>query len=48
VTISPETVNLRIIAQDTGSGAIGTLTIPIKNYLAWAASGGIPHAAQKP
>jgi VWFA-related protein len=36
--LAPNAVNLRVIAQDPASGAIGTLTIPIKKYLASAAS----------
>jgi VWFA-related protein len=49
LVLSPEVVNLRVIAQDTGSGAIGTLTIPIKKYLAAAASqNGPPPSANKP
>jgi VWFA-related protein len=40
LVLSPEVVNLRVITQDTGSGSIGTLTIPIKSYLAAAASSG--------
>jgi VWFA-related protein len=49
LVLSPDVVNLRVIAQDTGSGAVGTLTIPIKKYLAALASeSGNPHAAQQP
>jgi VWFA-related protein len=49
LVLSPEVVNLRVIAQDTGSGSIGTLTIPIKRYLAAAASpGATPPPAVKP
>jgi hypothetical protein len=49
LVLSPEVVNLRVVAQDTGSGAIGTVTIPVKKYLAAAISAsGSPHAAQKP
>jgi len=49
LVLSPEVVNLRVIAQDTGSGAIGTLTIPIKKYVEEAASlGANPRPAQKP
>jgi VWFA-related protein len=49
LVLSPETVNLRVIAQDSGSGAIGTLTIPIRNYLAAAAmASGNPTGSQKP
>ena len=49
VILSPDTVNLRVIAQDVSSGAIGTLTIPIKKFLGAATipSGGQP-VAQKP
>jgi hypothetical protein len=48
LTLSPGVVNLRVIAQDTGSGSIGTLTIPIKKYLAGAASAGAtPSSVQK-
>jgi VWFA-related protein len=38
LVLSPEVVNLRVIAQDTGSGSIGTLKIPIKKYLMGPAS----------
>ena len=49
LVLSPEVVNLRVVAQDAGSGAIGTVTIPVKKYLAAATSAsGSPHAAQKP
>ena len=49
LVLSPDVVNLRVIAQDTGSGSIGTLTIPIKKYLAGAASpNGPPPSSQKP
>lgn len=49
LVLSEETVNLRVIAQDTGSGAIGTLTIPIKKYLATATSPtGHPQTAPTP
>jgi hypothetical protein len=49
LTLSPEVVNLRVIAQDTGSGAIGTLTIPIKKYVDGMASlGATPPPAPKP
>ena len=49
LTLSPEVVNLRVIAQDTGSGAIGTLTIPIKKYVDGVASlGANPPPAPKP
>jgi VWFA-related protein len=49
LSLSSEVINLRVVAQDTGSGAIGTVKIPIKNFLAAAssASGNSP-AAQKP
>ena len=48
LTLSPGVVNLRVIAQDTGSGSIGTLTIPIKKYLSEAASAGAtPSSVQK-
>jgi len=46
LSLSPDVVNLRVVAQDTGSGAIGTLTIPIKSFL--AARSGNPHSGQKP
>jgi VWFA-related protein len=43
ITLSPEVVNLRVITQDAGSGSIGTVKIPIKKYLAGAASpNGLP------
>lgn len=49
LTLSPEVVSLRVVAQDTGSGAIGTVKIPIKRFLAGAASAnGNSPAAQKP
>src|SRR5437879_6519424 len=49
LTLSPEVVNLRVIVQDTGSGAIGTLTIPIKKYVDGMASlGATPPPAPKP
>ncbi len=34
LVLSPDVVNLRVIAQDASSGAIGTVRIPIKNFLA--------------
>lgn len=34
VALSTDVVNLRVIAQDASSGAIGTLKIPIKDFLA--------------
>ena len=49
LVLSPEVVNLRVIAQDTGSGAIGTLTIPIKKYVDGVASLRVnPPPAPKP
>jgi len=49
LVLSPEVVSLRVIAQDTGSGSIGTLTIPIKKHLAAAASRDVtPPPAVKP
>lgn len=49
LVLSPKVVNLRVIAQDTGTVAIGTLTIPIKKYLEGVASPGInPPPTQKP
>ena len=49
LSLSPEVVNLRVVAQDTGTGAIGTVKIPIKKFLAAAASAsGNSPAAQKP
>jgi len=48
LVLSPDVVNLRVIAQDTGSGSIGTLTIPIKKYLAGAVTGGNSSLSQKP
>ncbi len=48
LVLSPDVVDLRVIAQDTGSGAIGTLTIPIKKYVDGMASlGANPPPAQK-
>jgi hypothetical protein len=49
LTLSPDIVNLRVIAQDASSGSIGTLTIPIKKILsANSAPGGKQPATQKP
>lgn len=49
LALSPDVVNLRVIAQDTGSGAIGTLTIPIRKYLAGTTlPSSNPPSAQKP
>jgi len=49
LTLSPDIVNLRVIAQDASSGSIGTLTIPIKKILsASSAPGGNRPATQKP
>lgn len=49
LTLSPDVVNLRVIAQDASSGAIGTVTIPIQKFLT---TGSLPAAnqpaAQKP
>jgi VWFA-related protein len=49
VVLSPDVVNLRVIAQDTSSGSIGTVKIPIKNFLAMrsASAPGQP-LSQKP
>jgi VWFA-related protein len=48
LTLSPDVVSLRVIAQDASSGSIGTLTIPIKKYLlASSAPSGNQPAAQK-
>jgi len=33
LTVLRDVVSLRVIAQDNGSGAIGTLTVPIEKYL---------------
>jgi VWFA-related protein len=47
--LSSEVVNLRVIAQDTESGTIGTLTIPLKKYFVQAASASATSpAVQKP
>src|SRR5260370_13478648 len=49
LTLSPDIVNLRVIAQDASSGSIGTLTIPIKKILsASSAPRGNRPATQKP
>jgi VWFA-related protein len=49
LVLSPEVVHLRVIAQDTGSGSIGTLTIPIRKYITELASSTTnPSTAQKP
>lgn len=49
LTLSPDVVSLRVIAQDASSGAIGTLTVPIKkSSLAESVPAGRPTAAQKP
>jgi VWFA-related protein len=49
LTLSPDIVNLRVIAQDASSGSIGTLTIPIKKILsASRAPGDNQPATQKP
>jgi hypothetical protein len=49
LTLSPDIVNFRVIAQDASSGSIGTLTIPIKKFLlANSAPGSNQPAAQKP
>ena len=46
--LSPDIMNLRVIAQDASSGSIGTLTIPIKDILsASSAPGGNQPATQK-
>lgn len=34
IVLAPDVVDLRVIGQDATSGAIGTLTIPIKQFLA--------------
>jgi VWFA-related protein len=33
IVLAPEVVNLRVIAQDATSGAIGTVTIPVQQFL---------------
>ncbi|HEV1993339.1 MAG TPA: VWA domain-containing protein [Candidatus Acidoferrum sp.] len=49
LTLSPDIVNLRVIAQDASSGSIGTLTIPIRKLLQTAsASSSKQPAGQKP
>jgi hypothetical protein len=49
LALSPDIVNLRVIAQDASSGSIGTLTIPIKKILLASNSpDGTQPAAQKP
>jgi VWFA-related protein len=49
LALSPDIVNLRVIAQDASSGSIGTLTIPIKKILsASSAPGANQPATQKP
>jgi len=49
LTLSPDVVSLRVIAQDASSGAIGTLTVPIKkSFLAESVPAGRQPAAQKP
>ena len=49
LTLSPDVVSLRVIAQDASTGAIGTLTIPIKkSFLAESVPAGRQPAAQKP
>jgi hypothetical protein len=49
LTLSPDIMNLRVIAQDASSGSIGTLTIPIKKlFSASSAPGGNQPATQKP
>ncbi len=34
ILLAPDVVNVRVIVQDSGSGSVGTITIPIKQYLA--------------
>jgi hypothetical protein len=47
--LAPDVVNLRVIAQDTNSGSIGSVNIPIKQFLAAKmASAAAPAASQKP
>jgi len=49
LNLSPDIVELRVIAQDASSGAIGTLTVPLKKYLEGAASlSANPPSVQKP
>jgi VWFA-related protein len=49
LTLSPDTVNLRVLAQDANSGSVGTLTIPIKKLLLASKSrDGSQPAAQRP
>jgi hypothetical protein len=48
LTLSPDAVNLRVIAQDASSGAIGTVTIPIQKFLTAGSLPAANQAVQKP
>jgi len=47
IVLAPDVISLRVIGQDASSGAIGTVIIPIKQFLAAKTAPPVPVAGPK-